>query len=143
MASRDNKPLASRKLTDEEQYFLEYATKEPVDSLARLDEVAKFLIGASATTSGLFVAAYKLSLGEKAVVPGPAGLAPFLLWAGSIVALLCVLLPHWYQTGKNEPAAWKDAVLRARQRKYRWLLAGAVLFILGIMAAVYPMITWN
>jgi hypothetical protein len=47
--------------------------------------MAKFLIGASATTSGLFVAACKLVLGEKTTAPGPAGFAPFLLWAASIL----------------------------------------------------------
>ena len=136
----ESEALASRKVTDEERYFLEFATKEPVDSLARLDEVAKFLIGASATTSGLFLAAFKLVLGEKATVPGPAGFAPFLLWAASILALLRVLLPHRYPTGRNEPASWKAAVLQARTRKYRWLQVGAWLFILGILAAVYPLV---
>jgi hypothetical protein len=132
--------LVSRKVIDEERYFLDFATKEPVDSLARLDDVAKFLIGASATTSGLFLAAFKLVLGEKATVPGPAGFAPFLLWAASILALLRVLLPHRYPTGRNEPASWKAAVLKARIRKYRWLQVGAWLFIFGILAAVYPLV---
>lgn len=136
----ENEALPSRPMTPEESYYLEFATKEPVDSLARLDEVAKFLIGASATTSGLFVAVFKLVLGEKTTVPGPAGFAPFLLWAASILALLRVLVPHWYPTGKNEPASWKAAVLQVRIRKYRWLQVGAWLFILGIMAAVYPLV---
>ena len=139
-SSDESELLPSRPITPEESYYLEFATKEPVDSLARLDEVAKFLIGASATTSGLFVAAFKLVLGEKTTVPGPAGFAPFLLWAASILALLCVLVPHWYPTGKNEPASWKAAVLQVRMRKYRWLQVGAWLFILGIMAAVYPLV---
>jgi hypothetical protein len=136
----ESEALASRKVIDEERYFLDFATKEPVDSLARLDDVAKFLIGASATTSGLFLAAFKLVLGEKATVPGPAGFAPFLLWAASILALLRVLLPHRYPTGRNEPASWKAAVLKARIRKYRWLQVGAWLFIFGILAAVYPLV---
>ena len=139
-SSDDSEALPSRPITPEESYYLEFATKEPVDSLARLDEVAKFLIGASATTSGLFVAAFKLVLGEKTTVPGLAGFAPFVLWAVSILALLRVLVPHWYPTGKNEPASWKAAVLQVRTRKYRWLQIGAWLFILGIMAAVYPLV---
>jgi hypothetical protein len=136
----ESEALPSRKVTDEERYLLDFATKESVDSLARLDEVAKFLIGATATTSGLFLAAFKLVLGEKATVPGPAGFAPFLLWAASILALLRVLLPHRYPTGRNEPASWRDAVRQARTRKYRWLQVGAWLFIFGILAAVYPLV---
>jgi hypothetical protein len=135
----ESEELPSRPMTPEESYYLEFATKEPVDSLARLDDIAKFLIGASATTSGLFVAAFKLVLGEKTTVPGLAGFAPFLLWAASILALLRVVVPHRYLTGRNEPASWQAAVHQARTRKYRWLQVGAWLFILGIMAAVYPL----
>jgi hypothetical protein len=53
---------------------------------------------------------------------------------------LRVLLPHRYPTGRNEPASWKAAVLKARIRKYRWLQMGAWLFIFGILAAVYPLV---
>jgi hypothetical protein len=136
----DSEALSARPLTPEETYYQEFATKEPVESLARLDDIAKFLIGDSATTSGLFVAAYNLALGEKALVPGPAGFAPFLLWVASIAALLRVVLPQSYPAGRNEPASWRAAVLQARRRKYRWLQAGAWLFILGILAAVYPLV---
>lgn len=136
----ESEVLPSRKVADEERYFLEFATKEPVDSLARLDDVAKFLIGASATTSGLFLAVFKLVLGDKTTVPGPAGFVPFLLWAASILALLRVLLPHQYPTGRYEPALWRAAELQARTRKYRWLQVGAWLFIFGILAAVYPLV---
>jgi hypothetical protein len=136
----ESEALPSRPLTPEERYYLEFATKEPVDSLARLDDIAKFLLGASATTSGLFVAAFKLVLGEKITVPGPAGFIPFLLWAASMLALLRVVVPQRYPTGRNEPASWHAAVLQVRIRKYRWLQIGAWLFILGIMAAVYPLV---
>ena len=141
MTSPDDSEDAARTALDSRRDLLPgFATKEPVDSLARLDDIAKFLIGASATTSGLFVAAYKLALGEKTPVPGPAGFAPFLLWAASILALLRVVLPQSYPTGRNEPASWRAAVLQARRRKYGWLQAGAWLFILGILAAVYPLV---
>lgn len=135
--------LPSRKLTDEERHYLEYAVKEPVDSLTRLDEVAKFLLGASATTSGLFVAAYKFALGPNATLPGLGGWLPFLLWAGSILAFLRVLLPQTYQVGQQEPASWKAAVLQARTHKYHWLQVGTWAFCLGIVAAVYPLIAWK
>jgi hypothetical protein len=136
----DSEAVPARPLTPEDSYYLEFATKEPVDSLARLDDIAKFLIGASATTSGLFVSAFKLVLGDKTSVPGPAGFVPFLLWAASILALLRVVVPRQYPTGRNKPASWRAAVLQARQWKYRWLQVGAWLFILGIMAAVYPLV---
>lgn len=79
-------------------------------------------------------------LGDKTIVAGPAGYAPFLLWAASILALLRVVLPQQYATGRHEPASWRHAVLQAQRRKYRWLQIGAWLFILGILAAVYPLV---
>jgi hypothetical protein len=51
-----------------------------------------------------------------------------------------VVVPHRYPTGRNEPSSWQTAVHQARTRKYRWLQVGAWLFILGIMAAVYPLV---
>ena len=49
-------------------------------------------------------------------------------------------IPSWPLSRRYEPASWKAAVLKARIRKYRWLQVGAWLFILGILAAVYPLV---
>ncbi|MBI2877011.1 MAG: hypothetical protein HYY20_09035 [Candidatus Tectomicrobia bacterium] len=88
----------SRPLTDEERYFFEHSYKEPVESIARIEETAKFLVGATATTSGLFLAAFKLSLGSQ-TVSSPAWFVPFLCWAISILGLVLVLFPQEYRTG--------------------------------------------
>jgi hypothetical protein len=133
----DVEEIPSRRMTDEERYFFERAYKEPVESLARLEEVAKFLVGAAATTSGLFLAAFKLSLGNRTITHWTWFL-PFLCWGLGIVALILVLFPQTYRTGRHEPASWKEAFLQARKRKYGWLFVGTVLFIAGLFAAVYP-----
>ncbi len=131
--------LSSRRVTAEEQYFYERSYKELVESIPRIEEVAKFLMGATATTSGLLAAAFKLAYGDK-TVSEPFWFAPFLCWALSIVALLFVLFPYKYEAGRNEPEAWKQAFIQARSRKYRWLAIGAGMFILGIFAAIYPVV---
>jgi hypothetical protein len=136
--NEDVEEIPSRRLTDEERYFFEYAYKEPVESIPRIEEVAKFLVGATATTSGLFLAAFKLSQGDKTVA-GLAWFVPFICWAISILALILVLFPHKYRTGSHEPAAWQQAFLQARRWKYRWLVVGALLFVAGIITAVYPL----
>jgi hypothetical protein len=133
----DGETIASRRLTDEQRYFFERAYKEPVESIPRLEEVAKFLVGATATTSGLFLAAFKLSLGDTTIT-GLAWFLPFLCWALGIVAFILVLFPQTYRTGRDEPASWKAAFLQARRRKYGWLFVGTLLFIAGLFAAVYP-----
>jgi hypothetical protein len=131
--------IPSRPLTDEEQYFYERSYKELVESIPRIEDVAKFLIGATATTSGLFLAAFKLARGDKTVTE-PFWFAPFLCWSLSIAALMLVLFPYRYETGRAQPAAWKQAFLRARSRKYGWLAVGAGFFILGLLSALYPFV---
>ena len=140
MAHREEpiEAIGSRKPTDEEQFYIEYAYKEPVDSIARIEEAAKFLVGATATASGLLAAAVKIAQGSKPLAGGLWWL-PFLCWAASIVAFILVLLPQPYPVGRNEPAAWKAALQTARWRKYAILITGATFFIAGLWAAVYVM----
>ena len=131
--------LQSRLLRDDERYYYEQSYKEPVESIARIEDTAKFLIGAAATTSGIFLAAFQLSVGNQ-TVSGTKEIMPFIFWALSILGLILVLFPHEYRTGKNEPASWREAFLQARKRKYRWLIIGAVLFVAGVISAAYPLI---
>ena len=109
MSAHADNVISSRIPTPEEQYYLEHAYKDPVKSLERIEETAKFLIGATATTSGLFVAAFKLALGKT----GASGLlwfAPFVLWATAMLALLLVLLPQRYSVGRDEPALGAESL---------------------------------
>lgn len=129
--------LEVRPATSEEIFYHELSWKEPVEGIARIEEVAKFMVGAVATTSGLFLAAFKLSVGSG-TVSALAWYVPFICWAFSILSQLVVLLPRVYPAGMNEPASWKRELLRARRWKYRWLCGGASFFVFGILAGVYP-----
>lgn len=130
--------LTSSPLSDEEQYFYERSYKELVESIPRIEEVAKFLVGATATTSGLFLAAIKLARGDN-TVSELFWFVPFICWSLSILALILVLLPRHYETGRAEPASWQDAFVHARQWKYHWLMTGAVFFIAGLLSSLYPL----
>jgi hypothetical protein len=131
-------PSRGRPLSAEEQYFHEQAYKEPVESIARIEEVAKFLVGATATTSGLFLAAFKLVLG-KSSADSVVWLLPFVAWSMGIVALMLVLFPQRYGAGRNQPASWKEAFLRARRNKYVFLCVGAMFFVVGVLLALVPL----
>lgn len=135
----DKGAIPGRQLTAEEQYFYELSYKEPVESIARIEEMAKFLAGAVTGVSGLFLAAFRLALAGQPA-EGMIWYAPVVLWGASLAALMLVLLPGWYATGKNEPAAWQAACKRARWYKYVSLCAGAVLFIAGLVAATIPLV---
>lgn len=128
--------LTSRPLSEEEKFFYEVSYKEPVESIRRLEEVAKFLVGGTSTTSGLFLAAYKLSLSDR-TVSSPAWFVPFMCWALSIIFLILVLLPQKYMTAENVPAAIIESFLKARTWKYCCLVAGASLFIGGLISGVF------
>ncbi|MEZ4527033.1 MAG: hypothetical protein R2941_14040 [Desulfobacterales bacterium] len=137
MQNNDIEEIIPRPMTDEERYYAEQFYKEPVESLKLIEETAKFLIGAGAGTSGLYLSAFKLSFGERTATTG-IWYVPFLLWTFSILALILVLLPRKYETGRNEPASYKNAFLKARKIKYLWLVWGAGFFILGILTAIFP-----
>ncbi len=128
--------LRSRPLSDEDEFYYERSYKEPVESTERIEETAKFLIGATATASGIFLAAFKLSLGNQTVADA-AYYAPFICWSLSLVALVLVLFPVEYTVGKSEPASWKVAFRKARQWKYGLLFVGAMLFVAGIVGGMF------
>ncbi|RJR48855.1 MAG: hypothetical protein C4576_07685 [Desulfobacteraceae bacterium] len=130
--------VSSRKLTDEDRYYLEQAYKEPVEAVGRIEGTAKFLIGAAATTSGLYLSAVKLALGKDAAVTQIQWFVPFLLWAAAITALILVLLPQKYATRERDAQSWKQAFSEARTRKLRRLSWGAALFVLGIFSGLLP-----
>lgn len=138
MDSDSVEELTSRALSDEDRYYYERSYKEPVESIDRLEDAAKFLVGATATTSGLFLAAVKLSRGDQTATE-IVWFIPFVLWAMSIVVLVCVLLPQEYKTGQREPDSWRKAFLEARRRKFRRLMVGALFFVMGIISAVIPL----
>ena len=130
--------LTGRRLTKEQEYFYEQSYKDPVESVARIEEVAKFLIGATATTSGLFLAAYQLALAQTSA-PDSVWILPFIAWAIALAALVAVLFPWPYRVGHNEPASWRSAFARARNVKFSLLCVGAFLFVVGMLLGVTPL----
>jgi hypothetical protein len=131
--------IAGRPLTDEERYFYKLSFKEPVESIARIEEMARFLAGAATAVAGMFLAAFRLALAGQAA-EGAIWYAPVLLWGASILALVAVLYPRCYDTAKKEPAAWQAAYIQVRRVKYRRLVVGAVLLVGGLIAAVVPLV---
>ncbi len=132
--------LPSRVLTEEERYYLEFAYKEPEKSIDRLEDVAKFLMGTAGTASGLLIAALKLTQATIASSLGLSGILPFLFWGLSMVCCLFVLSPRAFSVGKAEPAAWKQAILDARQWKFHWLTISTILFLFGLCSAAWSFI---
>jgi hypothetical protein len=126
----------ARSPTKEEIYYDELERKDPVDTTKRIEETAKFLLGITAGTSGFYLSAVKLTMGKTATA-GFFTLLPFLIWAGAMIALILVIFPQKYSTYKHEPASVKQAILLARDRKYRRLVLGTLLFMMGIISGAW------
>ena len=114
--------IVSAPLTEADRYYLEQAYKDPVERIGRIEDVAKFLAGATATTSGLYLAAFKITLGGGTVTAF-AWFLPYLLWAVSLIFFVLVLLPFRHPTQENDPGSWRDAFI-ASGRKVRRLKSG-------------------
>ena len=128
-----------RPLTEEERFFVTAAFKNVVESIKSIEETAKFLVGATATTSGLFLAAAKISFGESANSE-PTWLIPFTAWAISIIVLILVLYPLPYWVEKQRPLAMKKAFSKALKVKYSFLAIGALSFLFGVMYSIIILI---
>ncbi len=127
--------IPSRKMTDVDRYYEDLLIRNPAESTARIEDTAKFLLGITSGTSGLYLSAYKLAMG-KAVASGISWFLPFMAWAISIIFLVLVIFPQKYDTFKNEPDSLKRGFLEAMKRKYNRLCAGTIFFVLGILLGV-------
>lgn len=131
------KEAPSRKPTPEEAFFLEQAYKNPVDSIERIEETAKFMVTVLVAVSGLLAAACKMAEGENAASQRLWWL-PFVIWVAACFCWVIVLFPTAYGIGKQDPASIKAAYRKMLGWKYAWLAAGLVLFGLGLFCAVLP-----
>jgi hypothetical protein len=136
--------LNSRKLTAEEEFFYKTAFKEPVKSIDRLEETAKFLAAAVSASAGVFLSALRVGPEPYGMpMPGISALlaaATIVFWGISLITLLMVLLPRPYAVGRNHPDDWKETFITIRRVKYRWLMLGAGAFIIGLVVAAFPLV---
>ena len=128
--------VQARRPTAEERYYHEIGYKDPVETTTRIEETAKYLLGIIAGISGVYLSAYKLSIG-KTPVANLWCFLPFLFWAAAMILLIFVIFPMKYETYKDEPESLKKAVLSARNCKYILLSIGTFSFIIGIISAIF------
>ncbi|MEE8587351.1 MAG: hypothetical protein V3T83_21130 [Acidobacteriota bacterium] len=132
----DEELIQSVPVTDEDRFYLEQLYKEPVESLARIEDTAKFLAGATATTSGVFLAAVKLASGAAGgAAASVLWFLPVVLWVVAILLFVRVLVPRRFSVGERDPSSIKRALLELRESKYRLLQVGTWLFLGGLVSA--------
>ncbi|RMI12602.1 MAG: hypothetical protein D6681_06530 [Calditrichaeota bacterium] len=127
--------IQGRKPTEEERFYLNLAREEFAASLIRIEETAKYLIGAVGAVAGLVLAGMQVKI---AVRPGPLETAfttAFILWGISVLCAVLVFFPLPYRHIKDSPASIRRAFQRSRWVKWSLLLISALTFAAGLLIA--------
>jgi len=127
--------LESRRANEEELFYLKLAREEFAASLGRIEETAKYLIGAVGAVAGLVLAALQIKLAVKPDLPSDSLAVPFSLWGLSAFCAMLVCFPLPYRHYQNAPAAIRRAFERARKVKWTLLLVAVLAFAAGLFLA--------
>ena len=137
-----NKPirkLESRPATEEDLFYLKMARDEFTASLSRIEETAKYLIGAVGAVAGLFLAGLQVKIAVKPELKESIVTMPFWLWGVGLLCAIFVILPLPYRHDENAPQSIRRSFARARWVKWSLLLVSAIALTAGlIVAALHP-----
>ena len=128
--------LKARPVNEEDAHFLRLAREELPESLKRIEETARYIIGAVGAVAGLFLAGMQVKI---AVIPkgGPPGLstAPLWLWGVSMLLAVLTIFPFPYVYYKGSPESFRRYLKTARWVKWFLLLFSALTFGAGLILA--------
>jgi len=127
--------LPSRAATEEEQFYLKLAREEFSASLSRLEETAKYLIGAVGAVAGLLLSALQLKIAVSPNALQTPLTGAFSLWGASALLAILVVMPLPYRHFHNSPAAIRASFSRARWWKWILLLLSTLAFGAGLFIA--------
>lgn len=130
-------PLESRKSSDEELFYLTLAREEFAASMSRIEDTAKYLIGAVGAVAGLLFAGLQVKAAVNPQLPQASLLWPILLWGVSVFAAILVFFPLPYRHYRNAPNAIRLSFEKARWMKWSLLLASALSFAGGLLVAAF------
>ena len=125
------------KLSPREQFYYEQGFKEPVDSITRIEETAKLLLGTITACAGVLLTSLKIivSVDENTsffvgswVVIG--------CWAVALMFLVNVVTPLPWKTRVDDPTSLESTYRTIRKSKAMSLWIGVVLFVFGLFAGL-------
>lgn len=128
--------LPSRQATEEEQFYLKLAREEFAASLSRIEETAKYLIGAVGAVAGLLLSALQIKIAVNANALQTRLTWAFLLWGASALLAILVIMPLPYHHFHNSPPAIRASFKKARWLKWSLLLLSTLAFGAGLLLAV-------
>lgn len=127
--------LESRRANEEELFYLKLARDEFAASLGRIEETAKYLVGAIGAVAGLVLAGLQVKLAVNSSAPVTALTWPFLLWGLSGLFAILVFFPLPYRPYRNAPQDIRSSFAKARWVKWSLLLLSVLAFGAGIIVA--------
>ncbi|MDZ7292929.1 MAG: hypothetical protein ONB44_24245 [candidate division KSB1 bacterium] len=131
--------LESRPATDDELFYLKLARDEFAASFSRIEETAKYLIGAIGAVAGLVLAGMqvKLAVSQGQGAPGTALTWPFVLWGVSALCAIFVFFPLPYRHYSGSPQSIRQKFVKARKVKWSLLLISTLTFAAGLLVAAW------
>lgn len=143
--------FASRPPTPGERALIEKFHERLADQSTLMDELARQMVTVELAVPGLFAAVLALLRGQDATLPaGPLVVVTFGCWLLALVLTFVALFPRNYRVDptvlRRDPAAAGDTLgvedffRKSAEYKRRLLVAAAVVFWLGIAAAVWLLI---
>jgi hypothetical protein len=127
--------LESRRASEDELFYLKLARDEFAASLGRIEESAKYLIGAVGAVAGLLLAGLQIKIAVNPQLAQNPLTIPFLLWGGSALCAILVFFPLPYRHHHQAPYDIRRSFQRARWVKWSLLLVSALAFAAGLMVA--------
>ncbi|RIK52468.1 hypothetical protein DCC62_32930 [candidate division KSB1 bacterium] len=127
--------VQGRPANEDDLFYLKLARDEFAASLGRLEETAKYLVGAVGAVAGLVLAGLQIKIAVKPDLPSSSFAVPFLLWGFSALCAILVFFPLPYRHYQNSPAAIRRAFERARKVKWALLLVSVLAFAAGLYFA--------
>ncbi len=129
--------LSSRRSTEEEVFLLQKAREEFFRNLERIEEAAKYVIGAVGAVAGLFLAGLQVKLAVNPKLTQTPLEVPFLLWGISLILAILVFLPFPYRSVHRSPKHIHRVFSRARWIKWSLLLLSVLLLAGGIFCVAW------
>ncbi|MGH7490973.1 MAG: hypothetical protein ACREOO_01120 [bacterium] len=127
--------VESRVAREEELFYLKLAREEFAASLGRIEDTARYLIGAIGAVAGLVLAGWQVKLAVKPELAGSLLTQPFLLWGASAFFAILVFFPLPYRHTQRSAQAIRRKFEIARRVKWTLLLLAALAFGTGLLLA--------
>ena len=130
--------VPGRALSPGDQFYRELGYREPVDSISRIEDTARILIGVVTACAGVFLTTVKVINSVPATKDVDIGNSWFVLvfWGIGLLCLLDVVTPLPWKTRVDNPADLKATYRKIRRRKAVCLWIGMVMFLLGMVTGL-------